>query len=411
MPLTDTAIRNAKSGPKSIKLFDGGGLYLEITHSGGKLWRLKYRHLGKEKRISLGAYPAVSLKEARERRDAARRQLAEGNDPSAVKQAKKLRERTMAASSFEAVAKEWFQRHLADKAENHRVKVIRRLERDVFPFIGTRPVAEIKPPEVLAVLHRIEQRGVLETAHRARGDIGQVMRYAIATGRAEVDPTPSLRGALPAYKGKHMAAPAHDPAAVGAILRSFDAFSGTAPVAAAVRLLPLLFCRPGELRVMRWEDVDLDASVWSYRVSKTDIDHIVPLSRQAVAILRGLAPITGHLPGGWVFIGGRSPMQPMSEAAINAAYRRLGIDTRGELTGHGWRAVARTMLHERLRYDPAVIEHQIAHKAPDASGLNNAYARTRFLEDRAKMMQAWGDYLDQLKAGAQIISLPGASAA
>lgn len=410
MPLTDTAIRNARSAEKTRKLYDDGGLYLEITPAGGKLWRFRYRMHGKDARMALGAYPEVTLKDARERRDAARKLVADGHDPAMARQAEKARRQALAENSFEIVAREWFVRHLADKAANHRDKVVRRLERDVFPVIGRLPVASIAAPDVLEVLRRIEKRGVLETAHRARGDIGQVMRYAIATGRAGVDPTPSLRGALPAYKGKHMAAPAHDPGAVGAILRSFDAFTGSAQVATALRLLPLLFCRPGELRVMRWADVDLDAGVWTYHVSKTGIDHIVPLSRQAVTNLRDLQPITGHLPGGWVFIGGRSPMRPMSDAAINAAYRRLGIDTRAELTAHGWRAVARTMLHERLRYDPNLIEHQIAHRAPDASGLNNAYARTRFIEDRVKMMQAWADYLDQLKDGAQAIQLPGVAA-
>ncbi|MBN8745678.1 MAG: integrase arm-type DNA-binding domain-containing protein [Thiomonas arsenitoxydans] len=402
MPLTDTAIRNAKPGAKSVKMFDGAGLYLEITPSGGKLWRLKYRFMGAEKRLALGAYPAVGLKEARERRDEAKRHLADGRDPSAVKQADKARALALAADSFEAVARDWIARHLDTKAAGHRDKVVRRLERDVLPYIGRRPVAEITAPDILAVLRRIEGRGVLETAHRAQQNIGQVIRYAIATGRAVNDPTQALRGALPPYIPKHMASPADDPQAVGAILRALDAFKGTPIVATAIKLLPMVFCRPGELRTMRWEDVDLDGAQWRYIVSKTKTEHLVPLSRQAVALLRDLHPLTGHLPAGWVFVG-RAPTQPMSDAAINAAYRRLGIDTRTELTGHGWRSVARTILHEHLGYEPAVIEHQLAHAVPDALG--TSYNRTKFLKQRQQMMQAWADYLDKLKTGAEIIPL------
>jgi integrase len=407
MPLTDTAIRNAKPGAKSVKMFDGAGLYLEVTPAGGKLWRLKYRFMGAEKRLALGAYPAVGLKDARAKRDEARAHLADGRDPGAVKQAEKARAYALAADSFEVVARDWIARHLDTKAASHRDKVVRRLERDVFPYLGRRPIAEITAPDILAVLRRIENRGVLETAHRAQQNIGQVIRYAIATGRAVNDPTQALRGALPAYVPQHMASPADDPQAVGAILRALDAFKGGPVVAAAIKLLPMVFCRPGELRTMRWEDVDLDGAQWRYFVTKTKTEHLVPLSRQAVAILRDLHHLTGHLPAGWVFIGGRTPNDPMSDAAINAAYRRLGINTQSELTGHGWRSVARTLLHEHLGYEPAVIEHQLAHAVPDALG--NAYNRTKFLAQRKKMMQAWADYLDRLKTGANIIPIRGAA--
>ncbi len=403
MKLKDLDVRNAHPRERAYKLADGFGLYLEVTPSGGKLWRLKYRFLGAEKRLALGAYPLVSLKDARAKRDEAKRLLADGQDPGAVRQAEKARSLELAANSFEAVAREWIARHLDAKAPGHRDKVVRRLERDVFPYLGRRPVADITAPDILTVLRRIENRGVLETAHRAQQNIGQVIRYAIATGRAVNDPTQSLRGALPAYVPRHMAAPADDPQAVGAILRSLDAFKGGPIVAPAIKLLPLLFCRPGELRAMRWEQIDLEHAQWRYMVSKTKTDHLVPLSRQAVAILQDLHPLTGHLPGGWVFPGARSPMRPMSDAAINAAYRRLGIDTQNELTGHGWRAVARTILHERLNYDPAVIEHQLAHAVPDALG--TSYNRTKFLDKRTAMMQAWADYLDRLKTGAEVIPL------
>ena len=402
MPLTDTAIRNAKPGPKPARLFDGGGLYLEVAPSGGKWWRLKYRIDGKEKRLSLGVYPDVGLKEARDRRDDARKLLAAGIDPTAQRKAEKATRAELAPDTFEAVAREWFSRHLEAKAPGHRDKVVRRLERDVFPHLGSRPVAEIKAPEILAVVRRIEARNVLETAHRALQNIGQVIRYAVATGRADSDPTQSLRGALAPWKPQHMAAPT-DPAKVGEILRSLDAFSGGPVVGAALRLLPLMFVRPGELRTMRWDQIDVEAKEWRYTVSKTKTDHLVPLSRQALAILEALRPLTEHLPGGWVFPGGRSPKSPMSNMAINAAYRRMGIDTRNELTGHGWRAVARTLLHENLNYPPEIIEHQLAHAVPDTLG--RAYNRTRFIAERRKMMQAWADYLDTLKAGAEVIPL------
>ena len=404
MPLTDSAIRNAKATTKPLRLFDGGGLYIEITPAGGKLWRLKYRVAGKEKRVALGVYPDVSLRKAREKRDEARRQLAEGIDPGVAKQAEKLRARQLAADSFEAVAREWIDKKLADKVAAHRDKVVRRLERDVFPYLGSQPVAQLTAPEILNVVRRVEARGILETAHRVLQHIGQVIRYAVATGRADHDPTPALRGALPAAVPQHMAAPTDDPRVVGAILRALEAFRGGPVVAAAIRLLPLLFCRPGELRMMRWDQIDLDAAEWRFTTSKTKMEHLVPLSRQAILVLRDLEPLTAHLPGGWVFTGGRSPTMPMSNVAINATYRRLGIDTRHELTGHGWRAVARTMLHEQLHFAPEVIEHQLAHAVPDALG--TAYNRTKFLKERRPMMQQWADYLDQLRAGAEVNSPP-----
>lgn len=410
MPLTDTAVKNAKPGDKARKLADEHGMYLLVTVSGGKLWRYDYRFAGKRKTLALGAYDDVGLADARAKRDDARKALAAGTDPGAAKQADKLHQRQRAADTFQAVAEEWRDQMLAERAEIHRIKVWARLTNDVFPHIGHRPVAELTTPEVRAVLDRIVARGVLETASKARINIGQVLRYAIATGKATNDPTAALRGMLPTAKAKNMAAPT-EPAAVGGILRMFDALTGQPQVIAAVKLAPLLACRPGELRMMRWADVDLDAAEWRYHVSKTDTAHIVPLSRQAVAILRDMHALTGHLPRGWVFIGGRTPLKPLSNAAVNASMRRLGIDTREELTGHGWRAVLRTLAHEKLRIDPLVIETQLAHKTPDGSGLGNAYARTKFLAERRDLMQQWADYLDKLKAGAQVIQLPGTAAA
>jgi integrase len=393
--LTDTYLRNLRPKDRLYRVSDGKGLCIEVTPAGAKLWRFRYRLDGKTNMVSLGRYPSVSLARARRLRDEYRAKLDQGIDPAQAKKKEKLQRQILNATTFEAIASEWIERHLSSKAPGHREKVVRRLERDVFPYLGPRPIADITAPEILQVVRRIEKRGVLETAHRALQNIGQVIRYAIATGRATFDPTPSLRGALPPVKSRHMAAPTDSPSKVGEFLRMMEAFKGGPVVAAALRLLPYLFVRPGELRTMRWEDVDLQAAEWRFITSKTKTEHIVPLSRQALTILRDLYPLTGHLPGGWVFPGGRSPLKPLSEAAINAAYRRLGIDTQNELTGHGWRATARTFLHERLNYPAEIIEHQLAHAVPDSLG--RAYNRTRFLADRKKMMQAWGDYLDDLR--------------
>jgi integrase len=399
MPLTDTSIRKAKPGAKPIRLFDGGGLYLEVAPSGGKWWRLKYRHTGKEKRISLGVYPDVSLKKARARRDEARKLLADDVDPGENRKAKQAAGADRAANSFEVVAREWFGKYKPQWAATHSSKIIRRLECDVFPWLGARPVSEITPPEVLKCLRRIEGRGALDTAHRAQQNCGQVFRYAVATGRAERDPTADLRGALPPAKHTHYAA-ITEPTAVGGLLRAIDAFRGTFIVQSALRLAPLFFVRPGELRNAQWVDFDLDKAEWRYLVTKTKTEHLVPLASQAVATLRELRALTGEREH--VFPG-RDPKKPLSDAAINAALRRMGYDTRTEITGHGFRAMARTILHQELDVAPEVIEHQLAHRVPDALG--TAYNRTKFLPARRKMMQQWADYLDKLKAGADIIPL------
>ncbi len=400
MALTDTAIRNAKPGEKTVKMFDERGLYLEVSTSGGKWWRLKYRFDGKEKRLSLGVYPDVSLKDARERRDTARKLLADGTDPSENRKAQKSARADRAANSFEVVAREWFAKYSATWAKDHGNRIIRRLERDIFPWIGGRPVAEIAAPELLTVVRRIEDRGALETAHRALGNCGQVFRYAVATGRAERDPSGDLRGAIPPVKGEHFAATT-EPKRVGEILRALDGYQGTLTVRCALRLAPLVFVRPGELRKAEWGDIDLGAQEWRYTVTKTNTPHIVPLSRQAVDILRELQPLTGR--GRFVFPGARSNGRPMSDNAILAAMRRLGI-TKEEMSGHGFRAVARTILDEVLGVRPDYIEHQLAHAVRDPNG--RAYNRTAHLPERRKMMQEWADYLDKLKAGAEVIPLP-----
>lgn len=395
--LTELQVRAAKPSEKLQKLTDEKGLYLAVLPSGVKSWRLKYFFAGKEKLLTLGQWPEVSLKEARRRRDEARALLSDGVDPAAQRQEQKRQAEMATEFAFETVAREWKARHLSRRSPAYAERVWSQLERFVFPVVGQRSVAEVTAADVLSIVRRVEALNILETAHRVKQAIGMVMRYAIATGRAHSDPTPALRGAIPTPAVRHMAAP-NEPDKVGEILRAIDAFKGTPQVAAALRLAPLLFVRPGELRMMRWEQIDWEAREWRYRASKTGTDHVVPLSRQALAILEDLRPLTAHLPGGWVFPGGRTVTRPMSDMALNAALRRLGIDTREELTGHGWRAVARTLLHERLGYPPEVIEHQLAHRVPDVLG--RAYNRTRFLEQRREMMQRWADYLDELKTKA-----------
>ncbi len=404
MALTDTNIRKTKPRERTFKLYDEKGLYLEITPKGARRWRFRYRRpaTGKENRLSLGIYPEVSLKAARVKCDEARALLARGIDPSDARRMEKQAARQAAEGTFQAVAEAWRDSYLSTKSEGHRKRTWGIVQRVLLPYIGKRPIGGIKAPELLHALRITEQRGRVETAHRALQTAGQIFRYAIATGRAERDVTADLRGALAPAKTEHMPAPT-DPAKVGEILRALDAFAGTFTVGCALRLLRYLFVRPGELRKMRWEDVDLKAAEWRYTASKTDTPHLVPLSRQAVALLEDLRPVSGHLPGGWVFPGARSPLRPMSEAAINAAYRRLGIDTKNELTGHGWRAIARTLLHERLGYAPEVVEQQLAHAVPDTLG--RAYNRTRFIEQRREMMQAWADYLDRLKTGADVVEI------
>lgn len=399
MALTDVAIRNAKPAEKPVKMTDGGGLYLLLNPNGSRWWRLDYRFGGKRKTLSMGVYPEVGLKDARERRDAARKLLANDIDPGENRKAAKAAKVEQVTNSFEVVAREWFGKNRDTWAPSHADKIIARLENDVFPWLGSRPVADINAPDVLEVLRRIEGRGTLDTAHRAKGNISQVMRYAIATGRALRDPCPDLRGALPPARESNFPA-ITDPKAVAELLRAIDAFKGTFVVRCALLLAPLLFVRPGELRRAEWVGFDLDKAEWRYFVTKTKTEHIVPLASQAVAILRELHALTGR--GRYVFPG-RDPQKAMSEATVNAALRRMGYDTKTEITGHGFRAMARTILHEELHIKPEVIEHQLAHKVPDALG--TAYNRTKFLRERRTMMQQWADYLEKLKAEADIVRL------
>ena len=399
MALNDPKIRQAKPTDKPRKLADEKGLFLLITPRGGKWWRFKFRFEGKEKLLSLGTYPDVSLADARNRRDEARKLLADGVDPAEHRKAMNSAKVEKAANSFEVVAREWFAKFAASWNDNHAGRIIRRFERDIFPWLGPRPISQVTAPDLLATIRRIETRGALETAHRALQNCGQVFRYAIATGRAERDPSQDLRGALPPVRGSHFAA-VTEPTKVAELLRTIDGYEGTLTVACALKLAPLVFVRPGELRKAEWADIDLDAAEWRYHVTKTDSQHIVPLSTQAVAILTEVHALTGR--GKYVFPGARTNGRPMSDNAILAAMRRMGIP-KEEMSGHGWRAVARTILDEVMGYRPDLIEHQLAHAVKDPNG--RAYNRTAHLPERRKMMQAWADYLDKIKAGADVLPL------
>ncbi len=394
MSLTDVEIRKAKPGEKPIKLSDVRGLYLEIAPGGGKWWRLKYRFEGKEKRLSLGVYPDVGLKEARDRRDDARKLLADGVDPSSNRKAQKAAKAELGANTFEVIAREWLQKFAGTKTQKYWDGVLKRFERDIFPWLGGKPVAEISSKELLATVRRIEARGAVESAHRALSSCGQVFRYAVATGRAERDPSGALKGAIPPAQVKHMAATT-DPKRLAEILRDMDGYRGTLIVRCALRLAPLVFVRPGELRKAHWADFNLEAAEWRYHVTKVNAPLIVPLCTQAVALLKEIQPLTSN--GTFVFPGARSKARPMSENAILAALRRLGI-TKEEMSGHGFRAVARTLLDEVLGFRPDFIEHQLSHVVKDPNG--RAYNRTTHLDERRKMMQAWADYLDSLRGQA-----------
>ena len=394
MALTDIQLRNAKPADKDYTLTDGHGLSIQITTSGGKWWRFRYRFIGKPKLMSFGTYPEVSLAEARERRDDARRLLAQipPVNPIEVKKSQKLSLYSKQGNTFELIAREWIESHFVNKSASHKERTLRRLAIYIFPWLGSKPIADITAQEILQVVKRPQNQSKLETAHRTLQAVGQIFRYAVQNGKATRDVTLDLRGALPSPNVKHMAT-FTEPKDVASLLRAIDAFQGTFSVECALRLAPLLFVRPGELRRAKWANINIAEGVWAYRVTKTNIDHIVALSTQAINIFKELHPLTGH--GEFVFPGGHDPKKSMSEAAINAALRRMGYDTKTQITGHGFRAMARTLLHERLNIDPDIIEHQLAHKV--AGSLGAAYNRTKFLEQRKAMMQAWADYLDELK--------------
>ena len=390
--LTVTAANNAKPKDKPYKLADEKGLYLFIQSSGSKLWRFDYRFGGKRKTLALGSFPDVSLSDARDKRDAARKLLANDADPSETKKAAKASKVGLQLNSLEVVAREWASSYFTNKSASHQQRTLRRLELYIFPWLGSKQISEITAPQILEAVKRIENLNKLETAHRTLQAVSQVFRHAVQTGRAMRDPCVDLRGALPASVVKHMAA-FTEPKQIAGLLRSIDGFTGSFTVQCALRLSPLVFTRPSELRTAKWADIDLESKEWRYRVSKTNTMHLVPLSTQAVKLFGEMKSLSGH--GEFVFQGGHDPKKPMSAAAVNAALKRMGYDTQQDITAHGFRAMARTILHERLDIDPYIIEHQLAHKVPDALGA--AYNRTKFIEQRTAMMQVWADYLDELK--------------
>ncbi len=399
MALTNIEIQNAKPQGKPYKLADGGWLYLVVNPTGSKLWRLAYRFNGKEKLLSLGAYPTVSLKDAREKRDEAKAALAVGDDPGEQKRLAKLTRATLTATTFKLIAAEY-----RDKMEREGRSLATLNKLDwllalVLPKLGERPISEIGAPEILASIKPVEARGNLESARRLRSTIGAVFRYAIATARAENDPTTALKGALVAPKAKHRAA-LTDPAALGAFLRALDGFDGQPETSAALRLLPLVFTRPGELRLAEWVEFDLTKAIWTIPASRTKMrrEHQAPLPRQALAILTELKELTGA--GRLVFPGLRSKERPISENTLNASMRRMGF-AQDQVTAHGFRATASTLLNESGKFSPDAIERALAHQDPDP--VRRAYARGAYWAERVEMAQWWADYLDVLKAGGQVV--------
>ncbi|TXS96197.1 DUF4102 domain-containing protein [Parahaliea maris] len=397
MPLTATQVEKAKPQERPFKLADGGGLYMLVSPKGSKYWRYDYRYAGKRKTLALGTYPDVSLKAARQRHRTARELLEQGTDPCEVRKVEKLTRHLAAAESFEAVAREWFNQTMPEKSKSYQDRTGRILEKDLYPVLGSRPISAITAPELLAALRRIESRGANDIAHRAKQTAGQVFRYAVATGRAERDPSGDLKGALkPKRQKKHHAA-LTNPAEVGRLLVAMDAFEGTPTVKTALLLSPLLFQRPGEIRAMEWAEINWEAEQWEIPAEKMKmrLPHIVPLSKQALALLEELHRLTGR--GRYVFPSARGASRCLSENGVRTALRTLGYDNES-MTPHGFRATARTLLDEVLGYRVDWIEHQLAHAVKDANG--RAYNRTAHLDGRAKMMQGWADYLDNLKAQA-----------
>jgi integrase len=395
MPLTDTAVRRSAAKKKPYKMFDAGGLFLLVMPNGGKWWRFKYRFNGKEKLLSLGTYPDISLKRARDRRDQERRKLVDKIDPAVNRKAVKAAWEDSQANSFEIVAREWVDKQSQVWAAANIKKVKGQLELNIFPWLGSRPIADITPPELLAVLRRIEARGAIGTAHRVLQTCGQIFRYAVATGRAMRDAAADLRGALPPAKGGHHAA-ITDPAAIGALLRALHDYQGSDVTRYALRLAPLVFVRPGELRRAQWVEINFDKAEWNIPAERMKMKepHLVPLSRQSLGILKELHHLTGR--GSYIFPSPNTPARPMSDNAILCALRRMGIP-KEEMTGHGFRAMARTVLDEVLHVRPDYIEHQLAHAVRDPNG--RAYNRTAHLPERRKMMQQWADYLEELREG------------
>lgn len=401
MALNDTFIKNSTkhSGrPAGDKHSDGGGLYLHVK-AAGKYWRMDYAIHGKRKTLAIGVYPAVSLAQARKARDAAKAQLAQGIDPSTAKRKEKADRAAEASNTFEAVALAWLKATAAQRTEGTSERARNWLAGDVFPSLGNKPMSSIGPRDVLAVLKKVEARGAMDTAKRIGQTVGQVFRFAVASGLAERDVTADLRGALTVAKTEHHAA-ITEPLALGALLRAMYDYSGTPTTVAALKLSPMLLVRPGELRHAEWAEIDLETGTWAIPGEKMKMrqPHIVPLARQAVELLQSLHPLTGS--GRYVFSSLRTANRPMSENTVNAALRGMGYSKEMH-TAHGFRATARTIMDEVLGERVDLIEHQLAHAVKDANG--RAYNRTAHLQARREMMQRWADYLDQLRHGAQVV--------
>ncbi len=397
MALTASQVKQAGPRDKAYKLSDEKGLFLLVHPNGSRYWRLKYRYAGREKLLALGVYPDVSLATARSKREEARKLLEHEVDPGQERKIQKLTRTQQQDDSFRAVATEWFQTKMCDLSKSHQDRTWSALEKDIFPAIGSRPIAKVTAPELLMVLRKVEARGAIETAHRAKQTAGQVFRYAVATGRAERDPSADLKGALRTPAKKHLAA-ITDPTEVGRLLVAMDGFMGTPVVTTALLLSPLLFARPGELRHMEWVEINWQECRWEIPGSKMKMrePHIVPLSTQALALLQAIQPLTGQ--GRYVFPSARGKSRPLSENGVRTALRTLGYDN-DTMTPHGFRAMARTILDEVLHCRVDWIEHQLAHAVKDVNG--RAYNRTAHLDSRRQMMQSWADYLDNLKQQAE----------
>lgn len=404
MALTDVEVRQAKPAAKQYKLADAAGLYLLVTPAGGKLWRLKYRLAGKEKLMAFGAYPDVSLADARKRRDEARGQIAAGKDPSHEKRRQKARQRVEAGNTFAAIAAEYCAKRKSDGQGGWSPATAQRCEYLLSRLnlaIGSQPIGEITPADVLAALRKIEAKGILESARRTAQLAGMVFRYAVATARLASDPTRDLRGALATPKVTHYAA-VLDPVKVGELLRAIDGYESLGITRLALQLAPHVFVRPGELRQARWEEIDLNGALWTIPAAKTKMrkDHRVPLSRQAIAILHEIHSITG--PAGFLFPSVRTRTRPMSDNTLNAALRRLGYAS-DEMTAHGFRAMAATLLNESGRWHPDAIERALAHG--DADKVRAAYTRGAYWHERVEMAQWWSDHLDTLRKGADVVPI------
>lgn len=396
MSLTATAVKQAKAKDKPYKLSGGKGMFLLVNPNGSKYWRFKYRYGGKEKLLALGVYPDLSLADANDKRDEARNQLAKDIDPVVAKRARKLAQVEEGANSFKVVATEWFETKMKDKAQGYQDRTWRGLKNDLFPSLGSTPINQITAPELLLALRKVEARGAVDMAHRVKQTAGQVFRYGIATGRCERDLAHDLKGALQPVNKKHFAA-ITDPKQVGRLLLAIDAYEGTPVVKTALQLSAILFQRPGEIRAMEWEEINWEEDRWELPASKMKMKqpHIVPLSKQAIALLTELQRSTGR--GRYVFPSARGQHRPLSDNGVRVALRTMGYDN-DTMTAHGFRAMARTILDEVLNYRVDYIEHQLAHAVKDTNG--RAYNRTTHIIERTKMMQGWADYLDNLKAQA-----------